>query len=88
MKVYVLNPSAINKFMHQNNAEYTGDFVEGSLLDNFIISCKRGFIAVYEKYVNPNSSEYLFKFAAYKNKEDVDCLFSEFIEFERASELI
>lgn len=48
----------INKWLNQNQAEYTGDFFEGCLLDNFIVSCKNGIAALYEHYSNCGSSCY------------------------------
>jgi len=68
------------KWAYQNRALYTGAFFEGSLLDNFILACKRGYVAVYESYVNPNQSEYIYKFAAYKDHRAVAELWSEFLK--------
>ncbi len=62
MTVFKISPANLEKWMHQNQAKYTGAFVEGTLLDNFVLICKRGFAAVYERYVNPNMSEYLVEF--------------------------
>lgn len=59
-----ISPKELEKWMHQNRAEHTGSFVEGSLLDNFVLICKRGFAAVYEHYLNSWSSEYLVEFQA------------------------
>lgn len=71
-----------DKWCTQNRAIYTGDYVEGVLLDNFIMSTKRGYCAFYESYVNPNMSEYRIEFAPYKDLKAVDELFSRFITFE------
>ena len=49
---FYLNPFQLEKFMHQNNAEYTGDYFPGCLLDNFIIACKRGYAFIYNHYLN------------------------------------
>lgn len=57
-----ISPENLEKWMHQNRAEYTGAFVEGRLLDNFVLVCKRGFAAVYEHYLNCWSSDYLIEF--------------------------
>lgn len=54
--------AGLEKWKHQNRAVYTGDFVEGCLLDNYVVACKRGFAAVYEHYVNPNMSDYRIEF--------------------------
>lgn len=40
---FFISPQGLKKWMHQNRADYTGAFVEGTLLDNFVIACKRGF---------------------------------------------
>ena len=34
-----LGSTALEKWMRQNQAEYTGDYVEGCLLDNFVLAC-------------------------------------------------
>lgn len=52
----------MEKWMHQNGASYTGTIVEGCLLDNFVLVCRRGFAAVYEHYLNCWSSNYLVEF--------------------------
>lgn len=52
----------MEKWMHQNGASYTGTMVEGCLLDNFVLVCRRGFAAVYEHYLNCWSSNYLVEF--------------------------
>jgi hypothetical protein len=57
-----LGSRELDKWMHQNQAEYTGDFVEGCLLDCFVLWCKRGVAAVYEHALNDWSSEYLVEF--------------------------
>ena len=61
IKTFILNPRNLEKWLYQNKAENTGDFVEGCLLDNWVVMTKRGFAAIYEKYVNPNQSEYLIE---------------------------
>lgn len=67
-----------DKWLHQNGAKYTGAFFEGVLLDNFVLDCKRGYAAVYERYVNPNMSEYEIRFAPYRDKEAISELWGEF----------
>lgn len=53
----------LDKWLHQNKAEDSAlDFVVGCLLDNMIVQTKRGFAAIYEKYLNPNSSCYYIEF--------------------------
>lgn len=59
---FIIGSCDLDKWMHQNKASYTGEFVEGCLLDNFVVVTRRGFAAIYEKYLNPNSSCYLVEF--------------------------
>lgn len=62
VSTFRISPAQMAKWMHQNRAECTGDIVEGSLLDNFMLACKNGYAAVYERYVNPNMSTYEIHF--------------------------
>ena len=57
-----LDADKLEKWMHQNKADFTGDYIEGCLLDNFVISTKRGYAAVYENYVNTWTSDYYIEF--------------------------
>lgn len=59
---FFIRPKDLEKWIYQNRAEYTGAFVEGCLLDNFVLACKRGFVAVYEHILNCWSSDYLIEF--------------------------
>lgn len=61
--------STFTKWIHQNEAELI-DCIEGSLLDNYLYACKRGYCFVFEKYVNPNMSEHVFHFIPYKQAND------------------
>ena len=54
--------AAFDKWKHQNNAEYAGDYIEGCLLDNFIMCTPRGYAAFYESYVNEWTSDYYVEF--------------------------
>lgn len=47
----------IDKWISQNDA-FILDAVEGCLLDNMYIACRRGIAFVLETYVNANSSAY------------------------------
>ena len=47
----------IDKWIAQNDA-FILDAVEGCLLDNMYIACRRGIAFVLETYVNANSSVY------------------------------
>ena len=61
MKRFYVGSCNIDKWLHQNGAEYTGDYYEGVLLDNYVVMTRRGFAAVYEHYLNANSSDYLIE---------------------------
>lgn len=82
MKKIILGSTKLDKWLHQNKAEYTGDFVEGVLLDNFVVMTKRGFAAVYEKYLNSNASGYEIHFETGTAQN----VFKEWYEFESAIE--
>ena len=58
MREFTFNQSGLNKWIHQNQAKYTGDFIDGTLLDNFVLCCKRGYAAIYERPLNEWSSCY------------------------------
>lgn len=64
--VFFMEPADINKYIHQNKAEYTGCFVEGCLQDSFVLSCKRGYTFVYEHFLTPWSSDLFCIFLPYK----------------------
>ena len=81
MTTFTLQPRGLAKWLYQNRAEYTGDFVEGCLLDNFVVSTKRGFAAVYEKYQNANSSVYRVEF----EPGTAQNVFHAWYEFEEAA---
>lgn len=81
--IFNLNPSAFEKWMHQNKAEYTGDFVDGCLLDNFVVSTKRGYAAIYERYINNQTSGYRVEFQP-GTAEDVFQHWCEFEEMARS----
>lgn len=77
-----LNPKYLEMWIHQNKAEYAGDFIDGSLLDNFVVATKRGFAAIYECYVNEWQSQYRIEFQP-GTAQDV---FRRWYEFEKESE--
>ena len=62
MRRFKIAASNLGMWMHQNKAEYTGAYVEGVLLDSFVVATKRGFAAIYETYVNPWVSCYTIEF--------------------------
>ena len=72
---------AFHKWMAQNGAEYTGDYVEGCLLDNFIVATRRGYAAIYENYVNEWTSDYLVEF----QPGAAQTVFSNWYKFEEAN---
>lgn len=80
MKVFLVRDE--KKWMHQNGAEFTGAYVEGTLLDNYILQCRRGWCAVYERYATPNNSYHEFRFTPYSDQTECDALWAEFMEFE------
>lgn len=82
MTEFNISPSHFGRWLHQNKAEYTGNFVEGVLLDNFVVATKRGFAAIYEKPLNPNQSWYHVVFEAGTAQN----MFSQWYEFEQAAE--
>lgn len=62
IKKFLLDPAALDKWMYQNKAIYTGDYIEGCLLDNFVVGTRRGYAAIYENYINANRSGYYVEF--------------------------
>lgn len=74
--------AAFNRWMHQNGAEYAGDYVSGCMLDNFVVSTRRGYAAFYENYVNEWTSDYYVEFqpGAAQN------VFSKWYKFEEKAE--
>ena len=66
IRTFYISSNNLEKWLHQNNGTYTGDFVEGCLLDNFIVETKRGYAAFYEHCTNEWSSVYRVEFQAFK----------------------
>jgi hypothetical protein len=62
IKKFYLDPCQFEKWAHQNDVQYTGDFVEGVLLDSFTVFTKHGIAAIYEHVVNSNPSNYYVEF--------------------------
>lgn len=87
VKEFYLNPAQFEKWKHQNAADYTDDYFPGCLLDNFVLSCRRGYAFLYEHYVNSNMSNYHVKFLPYKApQKEYNSLFVEFWQFEKECE--
>lgn len=81
MNTFYMNCAELDKWIHQNRAQYTGDFVDGCLLDNFVLSCKRGFAAVYEHYLNPGQSNYRVEYGV----GDAKKVWERWYQFEAAA---
>lgn len=79
MKIFLLKMD-LEQWLHQNNAEYTGDFFDGCLLDNFIVYCKNGVAALYEHYLNEWSSCYEVHFG--RTPEEINAVYDEFYKRE------
>ena len=63
IKMFYIGSTDLNMWLHQNKAQFTGDFSEGVLLDNFVVVTKRPAIAcIYEHYLNDSSSDYYIEF--------------------------
>lgn len=75
---FYLSANELEKWIHQNNAEYTGDFIEGCLLDNFVLVTKKGFAAIYEHYLTPWSSDYYIEY----QKGAAQNVFKKWYDFE------
>ena len=66
----------LDRWIKQNAGEYS-DYCEGCLLDNYVISCKRGTAFVYEKYLNSNSSGYIAFYISNKNAARYPVLYNK-----------
>ena len=74
-----------SRWMHQNKAQYTGAYVEGVLVDSFVVETKRGIAAIYEHALNEWTSNYYVEFTDYKNgfkNGEVDKIWSNWYAFE------
>lgn len=61
----------LDKWIHQNNGEVI-DIAEGSLIDNMIITCKRGICFIFEEYANCWTSCYRGYFFPEKEYNNAD----------------
>jgi hypothetical protein len=66
---FKMEPIMLEKWLKQNGGEYTGDVVEGCLLDSFVVFTKRGIAAFYESYVNSCQSNYYVEFQVYPGND-------------------
>ena len=77
MKKYKCDVLNLDKFIHQNKAEII-DSVEGSLIDNYLLATKRGFIGLFETYCTCWTSNYTLIFS-----KDLAPLQEQFNKLER-----
>jgi len=68
----------IGKWIHQNDAEVI-DVFEGTLHDNYLLACRRGYAVAFVKPVTEWTSVHLVKFVPYSDEECTE-LFSLFYE--------
>ncbi len=82
---FYLDPADFDKWMQQNKAEFTGDYVTGVLQDSFVVATKRGYAFFYEHYLNEWSSDYAVYFISYKSGEKhlkaYDRLWADWLQF-------
>ena len=71
-------PADEESWEYENEAEQTGDFFDGVLLDNYMLKCRDGYCAVFEEYVNEWTSRHVYKLARYDDQADIDELWDEF----------
>lgn len=62
MRIYEYRGKDIDKLIKQNDGEVI-DCIEGCLLDDMLVECKRGLMAILETYINPNMSGYRIYFS-------------------------
>jgi len=68
----------LDRLVSDGLASYVGDFVEGNLLDSFVIQTDWGFVALYEESLNEWSSCY----RAVSQSGSAQELWSEWYKFE------
>ena len=49
---FISGEKELERFIKNNHAEYTGCYIEGSLIDNFVMSTSKGYAAFYESHRN------------------------------------
>lgn len=77
---YIDKIKIMDTWCKQNDGE-TVDGVDGCLLDNFVVACRRGWAFVYEHYLNPWASNYLVKFVPYKDEDGCRAAWDEWETF-------
>ena len=68
MKIYEYRGKDIDKLIRQNDGEVI-DCIEGCLLDDMLVECKRGLMAILETYINSNMSGYRIYFS--KDRDEI-----------------
>lgn len=81
-----IGSTKLDKWLHQNRVSDIEDGIEGSLLDNFIAKSKGGVVAVYEHYLNANSSNYYIEFARDNDNESCELLYNNWERFKNSVE--
>lgn len=76
----------LEKFIAQNDAVFTGDFVEGCLINNFVLACNRGYAFFYEHATTTWTSDYYVEFVPYNDRENVLKLWDKWHKFEKEME--
>jgi len=75
-KIY--DEAEMGKWVVQNNAVYTGDFIDGTLLDNFTVWTRRGMAIITEYIENCWTSSYLVRWS-----KDESLIWDLWDEFEK-----
>jgi|GEM_PF-2173662 len=81
LNIHVFIVDDLNKWLKQNNAECI-EYVEGCLIDNALYACKRGYAAIYERFVNTWTSAYEVHFQPYSNNDGMNVCNAFYKRFE------
>ena len=81
MTSFYIPSTFLETWIHQNDAEYLGDYVPGCLLDNFTMGTRRGYAAIYEHYLNEWTSDYYIEFQPYGDQYAEYDVIDEFYKF-------
>ena len=87
LNIHVFIVDNLAKWLEQNKAECIEgveciECVEGCLIDNALYACKRGYAAIYERFVNTWSSAYEIHFQPYSNNDGMDVYNAFYKRFE------
>lgn len=83
MTRFYIGHSELNKWIHQNKAEYSEYWQDGCLLDSFVVFTKRGMAAFYEHPLNEWCSDYYVEFQSGKEMEKTNIVMENWLNFER-----